>query len=88
MPLCVSIECSSGPPMLFRDCTLGTTLAKVGVYLRWKRSDESSAAAKPKFELPIHAQHFFQIISYPYVISFFVGFFIACLMHIVIFSLT
>ena len=40
---------------------------------RWKRSDESLAASKPKFELAVDAQHSFQIISYPYVISFFVS---------------
>ena len=55
---------------------------------RWKRSDESSATSKPKFELPVDDQHSFQIISYPYVITFFVGFFVACVLHIVISSLT
>ena len=55
---------------------------------RWKRSDESPTCAKPKFELLVDAQHSFQIISYPYVISFLVGFFVACVMHIVIFRLT
>ena len=53
---------------------------------RWKGSDETTS--KPKFELPDDDQHSFQIISYPYVIFFFVGFFVACVMHIVIFSLT
>ena len=48
---------------------------------RWNRSDESSTTGKPKFELPIDDQHSFQIISYPYVITFFVGFFVACVLH-------
>ena len=55
---------------------------------RWKRSDESSTASKPKFELPVDDQHSFQIISYPYLITFFVGFFVACVLLIVISSLT
>ena len=55
---------------------------------RWKRSYEISAAGKPMFELAVDDHHLLQIISYPYVISFFVGFFIACVMHIVIFRLT
>ena len=56
--------------------------------LRWKRSDECSSAGKTKFELAIDDQHSLQNISYTYVISFFVGFFVACVMHIVIFRLT
>ena len=60
----------------------------MGVYApRWKRSDESSATGKPKFELPDDDQHSIQIISYPYVITFFVGFFVACVLRIVISSL-
>ena len=55
---------------------------------RWKGSDESSATGKSKFELPDDDQHSFQIISYPYIITFFVGFFVVCVLHIVISSLT
>ena len=55
---------------------------------RWKRSDESLAAAKAKCYLPVNDQHSFQIISYAYVITFFVGFFVACVLHIIISSLT
>ena len=51
---------------------------------RWKRSDESSSAGKPKFELVVDDQHSLQNISYTYVISFFVGFFVACVLLIVI----
>ena len=53
---------------------------------RWKGSDESSATGKPKFVLPDDDQHSFQIISYPNVITFFVGLFVACVLHIVISS--
>ena len=55
---------------------------------RWKRSDESSSAGKPKFELVVDDQHSLQNISYTYVISFFVGFFAVCVLLIVISSLT
>ena len=44
---------------------------------RWKRSDECSSTGKSKFELVVDDQHFLQNISYTYVISFFVGFFVA-----------
>ena len=55
---------------------------------RWKRSDECSSVGKTKFELAIDDQHSLQNISYTYVISFFVSFFVACVLFIVIFSLT
>ena len=55
---------------------------------RWKRSDECSSTGKSKFELVVDDQHFLQNISYTFVISFFVGFFVACILLIVISSLT
>ena len=55
---------------------------------RWKRSDECSLVGKPKFELVVDDQHSLQNISYTYVISFFVGFFVACVLLSVISSLT
>ena len=55
---------------------------------RWKRSDECLSAVKPKFELAANDQHSLQNISYAYVITFFVGFFVACVLLIVISSLT
>ena len=51
---------------------------------RWKRSDECSSVGKPKFELAVDDQHSLQNISYTYVISFFVGFFVAHVLLIVI----
>ena len=54
---------------------------------RWKRSDECSSTSKPKSEHAIHDHHSLQNISYTYVISFFVGFFVACVLLIVISSL-
>ena len=45
---------------------------------RWKKSDECSSAGKPKSEHAFDDKHSLQNISYTYVISFFVGFFIAC----------
>ena len=55
---------------------------------RWKRSDECSSTSKPKFEQAVDVHHFLQNISYTYVISFFAAFFIACVLLIVISSLT
>ena len=55
---------------------------------RWKRSDECLSVGKPKFELAVDDQHSLQNISYTYVITFFVGFFVACVLLIVISSLT
>ena len=55
---------------------------------RWKRSDECLSAGKPKFEHAIDDKHSLQNISYTYVISFFAGFFVACVLLIVISSLT
>ena len=55
---------------------------------RWKRSDECSSVGKPKFEQAVDVHHFLQNISYSYVISFFVALFIACVLLIVISSLT
>ena len=55
---------------------------------RWKRSDECLSTGKPKFELAVDDQHSLQNISYTYVIIFFVGFFVACILLIVISSLT
>ena len=54
---------------------------------RWKRSDECSSVGKPKSEHEVDDQHSLQNISYTYVISFFVGFFIACVLLTVISSL-
>ena len=54
---------------------------------RWKRSDECSSVGKPKSEHAVDDQHSLQNISYTYVISFFVGFFIACVLLTVISSL-
>ena len=55
---------------------------------RWKRSNECSSAGKPKFEHAVDDQHSLQNISYTYVINFFAGLFIACVLLIVISSLT
>ena len=55
---------------------------------RWNRSNECSSAGKPKSEHAFDDKHSLQNISYTYVISFFVGFFIACVLLIVISSLT
>ena len=44
--------------------------------------------ANQSFELAIDDQYSLQNISYTYVISFFVGFFVACVLLIVISSLT
>ena len=54
---------------------------------RWKKSDECSSAGKPKSEHAFDDKHSLQNISYTYVISFFVGFFVACVLLIVISSL-
>ena len=55
---------------------------------RWKRSDECSSVGKAKSEHGVDDQHSLQNISYTYVISFFAAFFIACVLLIVISSLT
>ena len=55
---------------------------------RWRRSDESSTTAKPKFEHVVGNHHSMQNISYQFVISFIVGFFITCVFLIVISILT
>ena len=56
--------------------------------LRWKRSDECSLAGKPKSEHAVDDKNSLKSISYTYVISLFVGFFVACVLLIVISSLT
>ena len=55
---------------------------------RLKRSDECSSAGKPKFEIAVDDQHSLQNISYTDVFNIFVGFFLACVLLIVISSLT
>ena len=55
---------------------------------RRKRSDECSSIGKSKSEHAVDNHHSLQNISYTYVINFFVGFFVACVLLIVISSLT
>ena len=55
---------------------------------RWKRSDECSSATKPKSDHAVDDHHFLQNISCTYVISFFVGFFVTCILLVVISTLT
>ena len=51
--------------------------------LRWKRSDECSSTGKPKSEHAIDDHHSLENISYTYVISFFVGFFVASVLPLI-----
>ena len=55
---------------------------------RRKRSEECLFVGKQKFELAVDNQHSLQNISYTYVIIFFAGFLVACVLLIVISSLT
>ena len=71
---------------VYKSYTSREEVVRVWVFyaLRWKRSDECLLANKPKFEFAVDDQHSLQNISYTYVISFFVGFFVACVLLIVI----
>ena len=50
---------------------------------RWKKSDECSSTGKPKSEHAIDDHHSLENISYTYVISFFVGFFVASVLPLI-----